>query len=89
MLHEQLVLCHAYCILEINKEHTFHEVRLDFGCPKMIEYWLTNIIHQKYYSTCNIPNIAIASTLLIQPFVVRQIDSFKLECVWTLKDFLF
>jgi hypothetical protein len=75
-----LVLCHPYCILEINKEYTFHEIRLDLGCPKTIEYWLTNIIHQNIIQHV-IPNIAIASTLLIQPFVVRKIDLFKLEYV--------
>jgi hypothetical protein len=54
----------------------------------MIEYWLTNIIHQNIIQHV-ISNIAIASTLLIQPFVVRQIDLFKLECVWTLRVFKF
>ncbi len=54
----------------------------------MIKYWLTNIIHQNIIQHV-IPNIVIASTLLIQPFVVRQIDSFKIECVWTVRIFYF
>lgn len=52
----------------------------------MIEYWLTNIIHQNIIQHV-IPNIVIASTLLNQLFVFRQIDLFKLECVWTLRIF--
>jgi hypothetical protein len=39
----------------------------------MIEYWLTNIIYQNIIEHV-IPNIAIGSTLLIQPFMVKQID---------------